>query len=103
MTPARAKPIRKAFDELLLQKREIEKTLGYNLRWERLNEKRASRISVGRPLEITDTREKLDQGREWAVDTMVKYVDTFRPLIFKLPQNSPKPPAELPSNPVKPL
>jgi CBS domain-containing protein len=91
---------KKAFDELLIQKREIEKTLGFNLRWERLNEKRASRISVGRPLEITDTREKLDQGREWAVDTMAKFVDTFRPLIFKLPQNPPKPPADLPANPV---
>ncbi|MBN2257757.1 MAG: DUF4268 domain-containing protein, partial [Anaerolineaceae bacterium] len=77
---------KKAFDELLQRKREIEKTLGFALRWERLNEKRASRISVGKPLEITAGREKLDQGREWALDTMVKFVDTFRPLIFKLPQ-----------------
>jgi len=79
---------KKAFDDLLQRKREIEKTLGFALRWERLNEKRASRISVGKPLEITDTRDKLDQGRDWALDTMVKFVDTFRPLIFKLTQGS---------------
>jgi CBS domain-containing protein len=78
---------KKAFDDLLQRKQEIEKTLGFVLRWERLNEKRASRISVGKPLELTDARNKLDQGREWALDTMVKFVDTFRPLIFKLPQN----------------
>ncbi|MGA9397385.1 MAG: DUF4268 domain-containing protein [Anaerolineaceae bacterium] len=79
---------KKAFDDLLQRKRELEKTLGFSLRWERLNEKRASRISVGKPMEITDTKDKLDQGREWALDTMVKFVDTFRPLIFKLPQST---------------
>ncbi len=74
-----------AFDWLHSQKEEIERQAGITFLWDRLDEHRASRILVERDGTITDPPEKLNDIKEWAVKTMIILVDTFRPLIQKMP------------------
>lgn len=75
---------KREFDALFHQKETIEKDIGSELRWERLDEKRACRISLAIPMEITDPPEKLEDSKPWALDTMIKFVDVFKPLITNL-------------------
>jgi hypothetical protein len=60
------------FDRLRANRDEIHKTIGDPLSWERLSEKRASRIAWYRSGAITDDEETLEQVRAWAVDAMVR-------------------------------
>lgn len=46
---------------------------GVRIKWERLNERRASRIALYRPGSITDELEELAEIREWAVRTMIAF------------------------------
>jgi len=76
------KEVNKAiFDKLHKQKEEIEQKIGEKLRWERLNDKRASRISIGIPINIDQPLSRVEEEKKWALDTMVKFLDTFKPLI----------------------
>jgi CBS domain-containing protein/alkylated DNA nucleotide flippase Atl1 len=54
------------FDELYAERAGIEESFGERLTWERLDERRASRIAAYRTLAITDPPEKLDELRDWA-------------------------------------
>jgi len=60
------------FDRLRANRDEIHETIGEPLSWERLSEKRASRIAWYRSGAITDDEETLEQVRAWAVDAMVR-------------------------------
>ena len=59
------------FDRLHAQKEQIEALLG-PLTWERLDEKRASRIAKYRDGHILETK-KYHELRKWAVDTMIQF------------------------------
>jgi CBS domain-containing protein len=72
------------FDRLYKQKSEIENQLGTKLIWERLDNKRASRISVGIPANINDDPERLNKVKIWAIDNMIKFIDVFRPRIEEI-------------------
>jgi len=61
------------FDALHAQKSEIEATLGDALAWERIDDRRASRIALYRGGAITDSDEELAKLRTWAVDAMVRF------------------------------
>ena len=64
------------FDMLYLRKDEIQEELRDipgSLEWERIDDKRASRIALYHEGTITDPPEKLAQLRTWAVDAMVKF------------------------------
>lgn len=69
------------FDTLEKQKAEIEQQIGMSLTWDRMNNHIHSRIRAIYPSRITDDIEKLERAKEWAVDTMVKFYDTFQPRI----------------------
>lgn len=73
-----------AFDALCRLKEEIEQKVGCTLVWERLEQKRASRISLARPAAITDSPDALEGAKVWAVETMLKFADTFGPRIREL-------------------
>ena len=72
------------FGILEQHKESIEEKIGQRLDWRRLEHRRASRVFIERPGKITDSQEQLEEYKEWAVDTMVKFVDAFQPVISQL-------------------
>ena len=73
-----------AFDQLKQQKDEIEQAFGGELSWERLDEKQACRISVYRAARVTDSSTQLEQTKQWAVETGLRFIDALQPRIRKL-------------------
>jgi hypothetical protein len=69
------------FDWLYNQKDQIEKECGFSLQWERLDERRASRVSVYRSGTIEATIDELEQIRKWQIDKLLTYKKVFSPLI----------------------
>ncbi len=64
---------KRVFDALYSQRDDIEREVGAELAWERLNTKRASRIALYTDGSITDSDEDLARLREWAVDVMIRF------------------------------
>ena len=74
------------FDWLYMQKEEIQSKIGQESRpmeWERLDDKRASRIAVYREGAIEFNQEDLVQIKEWHIVNLVNFNKVFRPLIKK--------------------
>jgi hypothetical protein len=61
------------FDLLWKEKEALEQSFGEPFTWERLPDRRASRIAVYHPGAITDDEESLSQLRDWAVSTMLRF------------------------------
>ena len=61
------------FDELHTQRAAIEGVLNTELSWERIDDKRASRIAMYKDGSISDSEEKLAQLRDWAVGFMIRF------------------------------
>ncbi len=78
---------KRLFDHLYDQKNKIEAEIGEPLAWERLDDRRASRIAIYRDGSIDDT-EELDEIREWAIRMLLK----FRAVFSGYLQNFPKQP-----------
>jgi hypothetical protein len=72
------------FDELYKHKEEIENKLGFELNWERLNEKRASRISFYFKNGGLKDKEKWDELQEKMQDTMIQLENVFKDYIKNL-------------------
>jgi hypothetical protein len=72
---------KKLFDWLVDKRLDIENQIGSSLEWERLDEKRASRIAFYRTGEITNTETQLEEIRQWAIDYLLKFKKIFSPLI----------------------
>lgn len=64
------------FDAIHKQKDELEAKMG-SINWERLNEKRASRIAIYNEGHIFDKKEKLQQLKNWAVELMIIFYDSL--------------------------
>ncbi len=69
------------FDQLLAHKGELERQIGAPLGWRRLDQRRASRIFLERPATILDSSEEQEAHKQWAVQTMIAFIDAFDPLI----------------------
>lgn len=65
------------FDELKTQRLEIESDLGQKLGWERLDEKRASRIALYNTGSIEDDQEKLNELQDWTVEWLPKFYEAI--------------------------
>jgi len=65
------------FDQLYTDCDSLQAAVDEQISWERLNEKRASRIVLYHPGSITDDGEALAQLRAWAVDTMPRFYEAF--------------------------
>ena len=63
---------RKIFDKLFSQKDEIEKDFGGNLLWERLDNRRACRISVDFDIGLKD-KEKWSELHDKMIETMIRF------------------------------
>ena len=74
------------YDLLYEQKSEIEMELDCELRWQRLNNRRASRIACILPGSITDSEEELVALREKAIPTMIAFTNVLCPRVLELGQ-----------------
>lgn len=74
------------FDALHENKAAIEDELG-ELYWQRLNNRRASRISKILQGSITDSEDKLENLRAEAIPTMIKFTNILRPQTIKIGQS----------------
>ncbi len=68
---------KRVFDRLRANRDEFHEAIGDPIGWERLSEKRASRIALYHPGSITDATETLVALRDWAVDAMVRFYETL--------------------------
>jgi hypothetical protein len=76
------------FDALQARKEEIEQKIG-TLEWDRLDERRASRISIVRSNTSMDTVAiQGDEIRNWLVQAMLRVKSTFSPLLDRVADNS---------------
>jgi len=67
------------FDQLYHKRGEIETELGESLSWERLDDKRASRIAVYRDGSITVDDATLTEIRNWMVNQLLAFKRVFTP------------------------
>jgi len=68
---------KRVFDELYAKREELGPPIGADLSWERLGERRASRVAVYHSGSIADDESQLTELREWAEDMMVQFYETF--------------------------
>ena len=67
------------FDHLLERQTDIESELGEDLEWERLDDRKASRIAVVRPGSIDDDDDTLKEIQDWMVERLLKFKEVFGP------------------------
>lgn len=68
---------KRIFDQLYTKRGELEATTGTGLSWERLDDRRASRVAVYHSGSIMDADGELTALRRWASDAMVRFYGTF--------------------------
>jgi len=69
------------FDALIHHKEEIERIMDAKLSWERIDDKRASRIALYRNGFITDTEANLVDLQVWGVEQMIRFYEVIEPLV----------------------
>ena len=67
----------KRFDQLESQKMEIESEIGGKFDWERLEDRKACRISAVRPGSIRDDPKNLDEMRHWMIEKLPAFKKAF--------------------------
>lgn len=65
------------FDMFLADREAIESEFGYPLAWERLEDKRASRIGIYRPGSIEDSEPQLREIRAWSIENLLRFREVF--------------------------
>ena len=76
------------FDKIEGRKEKIESAIEGEFEWERLDEKKACRISVVRSGSIDDNDETLDEIREWMFDRLLDFERVFGPRLAELVANN---------------
>lgn len=86
------------FDALRARQSEIEGRLGFALDWERLDNRKTSRVAIRRGgVSIDSDSATLDECVEWGAATMVRFAEVLRPIIREL-QPAPASPEALVSS-----
>ena len=75
------------FDILNKRKAEIESGFGNSLEWERLDERKASRIAVYRDGNIDASDRELEEIKKWHIDNLLKFKKIFTPEIKRVLEN----------------
>ena len=70
---------KKLFDHFNGHQTDFESELGGPLEWERLDERKASRIAIVREGSIDDDADTLSEIHDWMVDRLLKFRDVFGP------------------------
>lgn len=71
------------FDNLQEQKDIIHQEYGYPLDWERLDDKRASRIAIYRDGSIENSEDDLAEIKKWHIEHLLKFKKIFTPFLKK--------------------
>ena len=69
----------KLFDLLHNQQVDIEEEIENSLEWERLDDKRASRIAIYRKGTIEDSPDEVEEYRKWSIANLLKFKEVFGP------------------------
>jgi CBS domain-containing protein len=74
------------FDKLLEHKKEVEAEIGQALKWDRLERKQASRISLESEYKVDLLADEAQQQpvKRWAVSTMARFYDAFHKRVREL-------------------
>ena len=72
------------FDDLYKQQETIERELGMELEWERLDTAVMSRIAVSRSGGIGSTPAEIEAQQRWVADMLPRFRDAFAPRIVNL-------------------
>ncbi len=72
---------KRLYDTLLAQKDGVEQTYGEQLSWERLDNRRASRVAVYRSGSIDDAEEELKVIEDWLVEKLLKFKAAVLPVL----------------------
>lgn len=72
------------FDALHLERAKVEASSQLALSWERMDDKKASRIAVYRKVDDLEAIEDDAALRQWAVATMGRLYDALRPMVKRL-------------------
>lgn len=72
------------FDSLEKEREKIEEEFGEDLSWERLDDKRASRIALYRQGSIDSEHEELEEIRTWTIEKLLTFKKVFQSRIWKL-------------------
>jgi hypothetical protein len=75
---------KRIFDQMHANKDELESEFGEDFEWERLDDRRASRIAVYREGAIDDSEADLEGIRKWAVERLLKFRQVFGPRLSKM-------------------
>ena len=78
-----------AFDQLRKESAAIEAAIGEPLTWERLDNRRASRVFAHRDGSVESLVPVLEQHKQWAVDLTPRFRDIFAPRIQALDLDAP--------------
>ena len=80
-----AETTKSVFDDLHRRKEQIEKAVGENLEWDRMDGKRGARVSIYYPHEIrVSEEERWPDARSWLVEAMGRMRDAFNPALQEL-------------------
>ena len=80
-----AETTKAAFDDLHRRKERIEKAVGEDLEWDRMDDKRRARVSIYYPHEIrVSEEERWPEARSWLVEAMGRMRDAFDPVLQEL-------------------
>lgn len=71
------------FDWLYDQREDIHPKLGKDLEWERLDDKKASRIALYRKGSILSNEDELIEIRNWHIDNLINFKKILSPLVKK--------------------
>lgn len=74
---------KRIFEALYSRRAEVEAAVGQPLSWERMDDRRASRVAAYRDLG-TEAPADDDDLAEWAVTTMTSFYDALRPLLMTI-------------------
>ena len=79
--------ISRLFDQLFERRTDIESEVGAELEWERMGDRRASRIAVVREGSIEDDEDTLKVIQDWMVERLLKFKEVFAPRLDELTAN----------------
>ena len=72
------------FDRLHAEREDLERAFGESLSWERLDERRASRVAVYCPGAVDANSDELARLRAWAIERLLKFRSVFGPKVRAL-------------------
>ncbi len=75
------------FDSLKADNTSIENEFGETLSWERLDDRRASRVAIYRDGYINDNEEQLTETQGWLIEKLLRFRDVFGERINNFNQN----------------